>query len=117
MRVSQIAALFAFIAALPCLAEPIRIDIGMDTGRNDTATPGWREWQVPNGAEAQREFDGVTVTLRSAEGGDLKGQWFKAGLSTGATMATDGVVAPTIEIELRGLEPGTAFVGDVSQRI
>ena len=35
---------------------PLRIDFGMDTGRSDTATLGWHEWQVPNGAEATKEL-------------------------------------------------------------
>lgn len=87
-------------------AEPLRIDLGMDTGRNDTATPGWHEWQVPNGPEAQRTFDQVTITLRAAGGGELRGDWFKAGLATGATLATDGILAPAIEIEIAGLAPG-----------
>lgn len=87
-------------------AEPIRIDLGMDTGRNDTATPGWQEWQVKNDHEATHEFDGIAVTLRSPAGSIVEGQWYKAGLSTGATMATDGVMAPALEIELAGLKPG-----------
>lgn len=87
-------------------AEPIRIDLGMDTGRNDTAMPGWQEWQVKNGHEATREFDGVAITLRAPEGSIVEGQWYKAGLSTGASMATDGVMAPALEIELAGLTPG-----------
>src|SRR5262245_15258554 len=104
MRVSATFVILAFLIS-PSIAEPIRIDIGMDTGRNDTGTRGWHEWQVPNGSEATREFDGVKVTLRSV-GGSLQGQWYKAGLASGATMATDGVIAPTIEIEVQGLSPG-----------
>ncbi len=87
-------------------AETIRIDLGMDTGRNDTATPGWHEWQVKNGPVAVHQFDGVTVTLRGPQGTQIEGRWYKAGLSTDATMATDGVVAPALEIELAGLTPG-----------
>lgn len=104
IRILGLIFIYAFAAA--CLAEPIRIDIGMDTGRNDTGTSGWHEWQVKNGHQAIREFDGVEITLRGANGSDLRGDWFKAGLATGATMATDGVLAKGIELEIRGLAPG-----------
>jgi hypothetical protein len=77
-----------------CNAEPIRIDLGMDTGRSDTATAGWHEWQVKNGSEAVREF-----------GGEIRGGWYKAGLLN-ATMATDGIIANGFEIEISGLKPG-----------
>ena len=71
--------------ASPASARPLRVDLGMDTGRSDTATPGWVEWQVPDGAEATCEFDGVRVTLRAAgEGGELRGVWSKKLLATGA---------------------------------
>ena len=103
-------------------AKPLRVDLGMNTGRNDTGTPGWREWQVIDGVEASHEFDGVTVMLRAASAGrlnssdnaaTLKGTWNKAGLALGATMATDGVLAaseaepPTaLELEITGLATG-----------
>ncbi|MDZ4659850.1 MAG: hypothetical protein SH868_19925 [Bythopirellula sp.] len=96
--------------ATPCLAEPLRIDLSMDTGRNDTATPGWQEWQVANGPEATRKFGEVAVTLRAPQGETLRGEWYKAGLSTGATMATDGIMATALEIELSGLKSGTHSV-------
>src|SRR5690606_27821123 len=48
----------------------------------------------------------VTITLRAADGGELRGDWFKAGLATGGTLATDGIVAQAIEIEIAGLAPG-----------
>ncbi len=90
-------------------ARPLRVDLGMNTGRSDTAAPGWIEWQVPDGPEANREFDGVRVTLRGArEGGALRGVWSKSLLATGALMAADGVAADRggLEIELDGLPPG-----------
>src|SRR5688572_10477675 len=74
-------------------AKPLRVDLGMNTGRNDTGTPGWREWQVVDGAEASQQFDGVKVTLRAATADELKisdnatatlkGTWNKAGLALG----------------------------------
>jgi hypothetical protein len=106
MKVFQsFVALLVIASVLPGIAEPIRIDLGMDSGRNDTATPGWHEWQVPNGPKASRDFAGVTLILRGG-GGDLEGQWYKAGLVSGATMATDGVMAPSFEVEIHGLKPG-----------
>jgi hypothetical protein len=105
-------------------AKPLRVDIGMNTGRSDTGTPGWQEWQVADGAEAAKEFSGVTMRLRavpaSGESSDhpdksaaLKGVWNKAGLALGATMATDGVMVESeakspaaIELEISGLAPG-----------
>jgi hypothetical protein len=105
-KISRLILLLVITICSSAFAEPIRIDIGMDTGRNDTGTPGWHEWQVKNGSEATREFDDVQITLRGAEGTELRGDWFKAGLATGATMATDGVLAKGIELEIRGLAPG-----------
>jgi len=109
-------------------ARPLRVDLGMNTGRNDTGTPGWREWQVVDGAEASQEFDGVKVTLRAAAADELKisdnatatlkGTWNKAGLALGATMATDGILAATdakaptaMELEITGLPPGPQTLG------
>ncbi|MBA3483815.1 MAG: T9SS C-terminal target domain-containing protein [Pirellulales bacterium] len=92
--------------------EPLRIDLGMNTGRNDTAAPGWVEWQVENGAEATREFGAIQITLRATDGAALKGAWYKAGLASGALMATDGVVLDggaenaALEVEITGLAPG-----------
>lgn len=94
-------------------ARPVQVDISMDTGRGDTATSGWHEWQVPDGLMATKEIDGVQLTLRAA-GKDqkLQGQWYKAGLATGASTATDGVEVTgegslaSLELEIRGLAPG-----------
>ena len=85
----------------------------MNTGRSDTATPGWHEWQVTDGATATKEFDNVRVTLRAVAENDaptaaLKGVWNKKGLARGATMATDGVLVEggDLEIQIDGLPPG-----------
>jgi hypothetical protein len=101
---SLMAMILSVLISSKCMAEALRIDLGMDTGRNDTATPGWQEWQVKNGAEAVREFDDVTIKIRPRDG-ELRGNWYKAGLLN-ATMATDGVVANGFEIEITGLKPG-----------
>lgn len=104
-------------AAAPTWARPLRVDLGMNTGRNDTGTPGWQEWQVVDGAEATQTFDGVTVTLRAVASDKqtpaaLRGVWDKKGLALGATMATDGVLSQTesgpsgIEIIITGLAAG-----------
>ncbi|TWU27734.1 hypothetical protein Pla144_25110 [Bythopirellula polymerisocia] len=93
---------------------PSRIDLGMDTGRSDTATLGWEEWQVPNGTVAAKIFGEVQVMLHPAGAGEvIEGQWYKAALATGASMATDGVAVQseegepaTIVLELDGLNPG-----------
>ena len=45
--------------------DPLRIDQSLATGRNDTATAGWREWQVPDGQQAMREFGETRVTLET----------------------------------------------------
>ncbi|MDC0935809.1 hypothetical protein OAS39_05950 [Pirellulales bacterium] len=92
---------------------PLRVDLGMDTGRSDTANPRWQEWQVEDGPQATRQFGAVDVVL-SAVGDDqvLRGEWFKPGLATGAKMATDGVAAvcqngaATLQLEIHGLNPG-----------
>jgi hypothetical protein len=112
-RLLLIACLLAVcsFASVPVFAAPsLRIDVGMATGRSDTATPGWIEWQVPDGREASRDFNGVRVTLRGAgQGGDgtLRGVWNKAGLLD-ATMAADGVTVDRggMDIVINDLPPG-----------
>lgn len=89
-------------------ADPLRVDVGNDTGRHDTATLDWHEWQVPAGDEAARRFGDLQVTLRPVDGGSgVAGAWKKSGLATGATMATDGVTAPNgLEVVVTGLASG-----------
>lgn len=99
-------------AASPGL--PLRIDLGKDTGRSDTANPQWEEWQVADGERARRVFGDVEVSLRAVEGSQqISGIWHKPGLASGAKMATDGISVSndqgtaTLEISLSGLSPGT----------
>jgi hypothetical protein len=88
-------------------AGPLRVDLGQDTGRSDTDTPGWTEWQVKNGAEATRDFDGVKVTLRAAGEGQLNGVFAKGLLMT-TTLGADGVAVDRggLEMIIEGLTPG-----------
>lgn len=85
----------------------LKVDLGMATGRNDTAASGWVEWQVPDGRIAERDFGGIRVALRALVVDDaMQGVWHKAGLATGAVMATDGVTGRGLEVSISGLEPG-----------
>jgi hypothetical protein len=90
-------------------AEAIRVDVGAADGRRDTGTPHWDTWKVADGAEANGKFGVVEVTLRpvgQVEGG-IRGFLTKAGIDTGATMATDGVMsARGMEMEIKGLAAG-----------
>ncbi|MEX0332588.1 MAG: polysaccharide lyase family 1 protein [Puniceicoccaceae bacterium] len=92
------------------VALPVRIDLGMDTGRSDTARDGWLEWQVPNGTGAERQFGELTLELRSRDG--FTGTWFKKGLAFDAAMATDGIASSgaggnSIEVRISGLKEGS----------
>ncbi|HMP07840.1 MAG TPA: hypothetical protein PJ982_15935, partial [Lacipirellulaceae bacterium] len=100
---------------------PLRIDLGMATGRSDTAAPGWIEWQVPDGPEATRDFGGVRVTLRELEedgvrrGLDelapLRGTWDKK-LLIDSRLGADGVIVDGkgLWVRIDGLSPGVHTV-------
>lgn len=101
------------VASLVQAGGPVRVDIGMSTGRSDTATIDWHEWQVADRQAAILELRGLRFSLRPAgESAELAGKWHKAGLATGATMATDGVTLvsedgkATLILEITGLESG-----------
>jgi hypothetical protein len=99
--------LFSCLLAISLGAAPLlKVDVSMDTGRNDTAAEGWVEWQVKDGRTASRQFGTVRVELRAIGTEPLKGTWYKRGLATGAVMATDGVRASQIQLRITGLEPG-----------
>ena len=107
----QLVVCFVIAAASPGL--PIRIDLGKDTGRSDTANPHWEEWQVPDGQRAQRDFGPIKITLRAiGESQEITGKWHKPGLATGAKIATDGISVENesgpavLEISIAGLSPG-----------
>lgn len=95
----------AFLSSL--CGQSLKVDLGMSTGRNDTAADGWVEWQVPNGKKAERSFGEIQLQLRVLNAEDeLRGTWYKRGLATGAVMATDGITANQIELMIAGLTPG-----------
>lgn len=109
MIVFRSVCLSALLLSSTVAAGFLQVDLGKDTGRHDTATLAWQEWQVPDGEEAGRVFEDLRIALRPVEHADalLAGVWDKAGLATGATLATDGVVAGGgIELRLTGLTPG-----------
>lgn len=105
MKYCALTVLALLCAASNAPAQPVRFDLSAATGRSDAETRGWREWEIASAEEATQQVGGVTVTLRGA-GGPLEGFLHKAGLATGATVTSDGVHAPQIEIELTGLPAG-----------
>lgn len=105
--------LFSLGAALALVATPLRVDLGLASDRKDTGARAWAEWQVPNGATAERSFDGgVRALLRAGPGSELKGEWNRAAFVAGAPLVADGVTVratrgpAVLEFELRGLSPG-----------
>jgi hypothetical protein len=98
------------VLALP-LRAALRVDVNLNEDRKDILTRGWENWQVVDGQLATRQFGEVTVTLRNFGGRALSGDWDKAGLQAGATMAADGVTVRgqgrvAVEIVLDGLASG-----------
>lgn len=100
---------------LLCLALPLhaalRVDVNLNEDRKDILTRGWENWQVVDGQSAVRKFGDMTVRLRNVGGRALSGDWSKAGLQAGATMAADGVAVRgqgrvAVEITLEGLAAG-----------
>jgi hypothetical protein len=102
-------------AAILCLLVPAvafagpRVDISPDNGRGDVLAPGWQHWRVAEkpAATASARFGNITVTLK-AVGNDatLTTGWWKAGFDHPARMASDGVIAPGLELVLSGLPAG-----------
>jgi hypothetical protein len=92
-------------------ALPLRVDINPDNGRKDVLTPGWEDWRMGDARAARFERDGVTVRFRPARQGgatDLSAGMWKGGYDTGATLASDGLVARggAVEMVIRGLPAG-----------
>lgn len=112
MRCLLFVSILIFNSSLIHAAPLVQVDLSMDTGRNDTATPNWQEWQVTDGAAPTRNFGDLTIEFRAAEGSTVKGTWLKKGLATGATMATDGVLVEggaepaVLEMTISGLSAG-----------
>ncbi len=84
----------------------VKVDISPANGRRDILTPEWENWTVKDGPSATVRFGPVTATLRPIGAATLTANMWKGGLDTGATMATDGVTAPALELVLSGLAPG-----------
>jgi hypothetical protein len=95
-------------------SAPISVDINPVTDRKDVLTPGWRNWAIPEGAEASESFEGITVTVRKTgkAGSGLTGVMWKGGYDTGATVSSDGVTVKdgdkggALELVFRGLPTG-----------
>jgi len=73
-------------------ASSLRVDINPDNGRNDARTKDWQDWRL-GGKQQTFKADGVTVAFRPAGAKDLRADMWKGGYDTGATLASDGLVA------------------------
>ena len=83
----------------------LRVDINPDNDRRDVLTSGWADWRVGDGVGKPLELGGVKVSFRSAD--KVAGEMWKGGFDTGATMASDGLVARGgVEMVISGLPPG-----------
>src|SRR5688500_6111407 len=100
------------IAAMPTwAAAPLRVDVNPDNGRKDVLTRGWEDWRVGDGAAAPFQHGNITVRFRAPVKGGAKqlgGAMWKGGYDTGATLASDGLVARggAIEMVISGLPAG-----------
>src|SRR3954469_9622749 len=88
----------------------IRVDLGPNMGRKDTAAPHWQAWEIADSPSVTREFGPLKVTLSATGEGrpSLVGHWYKSGLEYGAAMAADGLTVQggQIPINIDGLSPG-----------
>jgi hypothetical protein len=97
------AALSALIATQ---AFGLRVDLNADNDRKDQLSDGWANWRVPSESQsASHTIDNITLTLRPT-GGELGSAMWKAGYDTNATVTSDGVTAPGMQIVLSGLSAG-----------
>ena len=92
-------------------ATPLRVDLNPDNGRKDVLTRGWADWRVGDGATASFKYDHITVRFRAAAKGGAKqlgAAMWKGGYDTGATLASDGLVARggQVEMVVSGLPAG-----------
>ncbi|MFO0808231.1 MAG: hypothetical protein U0746_06380 [Gemmataceae bacterium] len=98
-------ALFAAATAANAFAG-VKVDVSPANGRRDILTAEWDNWTVKDGPSATVRFHGLTFTLRPVGSDKLTAALWKGGLDTGATMTTDGVIAPALELVVSGLTPG-----------
>lgn len=101
----------AGIATGALAADPVRVDVGQDNGRRDHLTPRALNWQIKGGGPASFDLGGGVRARLSAVGGRgaLNPVFWKGGLDTGATLATDGVLVANggrLRLTLSGLSPG-----------
>jgi hypothetical protein len=108
-----------FSAAWVCLllqpltrAGALRVDVNPDNDRRDVLTKGWTDWRLGSGVDKPLQLGGVTVAFRAighagADGATITSGMWKGGFDTGATMASDGIVARgAVEMVITGLPPG-----------
>ncbi|HEV2292730.1 MAG TPA: hypothetical protein VGR35_02680 [Tepidisphaeraceae bacterium] len=91
--------------------SPLRVDINPDNGRKDVLTKGWDDWRVGEGASKPLRLGNATVAFRIPRTGGAKrieGAMWKGGYDTGATLASDGLVAHggAVELVISGLPAG-----------
>src|SRR5687767_11130670 len=88
-------------------AAVLRVDINPDNDRRDVLTKGWTDWRSGNGAGKLFQSGDVKVAFRASDGATITAGMWKGGFDTGATMASDGLVARGgIEMVVSGLPPG-----------
>ncbi|MDQ8200169.1 sialate O-acetylesterase [Pelagicoccus enzymogenes] len=86
-----------------------RLDLSPDNGRNDNQKETWEEWNIGETSEAEIALEALTLRLASTNGTPLQGDWNKAGLASGAKLATDGIASQRgagINLSLDGLPEG-----------
>ncbi len=110
-------ALVCLTFCLPALAEefrPWRVDFNPNDDRRDVLSRHADNWRVVPAESISKTIGNITVTLRRVghAGTRLTWGWWKAGLDSGATFASDGVTVEngesggSIEMTIRGLAPG-----------
>ena len=101
----------ACLLCLPAGAAALRVDINPDNDRRDVLTTGWTDWRLGTGVGRPLESGNVRVWFRVGARGAasrITTDMWKGGFDTGATMASDGLVARggSIDMVISGLPPG-----------
>ena len=88
-------------------ALPLRVDINPDNGRSDARSKGWQDWRA-GGKQETYKSDGVTVSFRAVGAKKISIDMWKGGYDSGATLASDGLVAQGggVEMVVSGLPAG-----------
>lgn len=92
-------------------ADAVRVDVGQENGRRDHLTPKALNWQIKGGEATSFDLGNGVKAALSAVGGKsaLNPVFWKGGLDTGATLATDGVSVTEggrLRLTISGLSPG-----------